>query len=68
MRWLGDMIAGMECIQNFRCSDCGTQWLVAKDATDAVVFSKIPPKSQKNYKKDTGLRIELLDHAPVQVK
>jgi hypothetical protein len=59
MRWMGDMVAGVHTVQNFKCSDCGIEWLVEKDKTDAVVFSKVPRGTQKNYRKDTGFRIEI---------
>ena len=63
MHWLGDMISGQHQVQNFRCSDCGVEWLVEKDSTDAVVFYRIPKNTKKNYKKDTGLRVEAHDKA-----
>ena len=66
MRWLGDMISGVHAVQNFRCKDCGTEWLVVKDETDVVAFTTIPKGSKKNYKRDTGLRIEAHSQKQIQ--
>lgn len=53
------MIAGQHVIQNFKCPDCGVEWLVEKDCTDSVTFIRVPRDFKKDYRQDTGFRIEI---------
>lgn len=57
--WLGDMVSGLHTIQNFRCQKCSQEWLVDKDKSDTMVFTKVSRLTKKNYLKDTGFKIEL---------
>jgi hypothetical protein len=59
MHWVGDMVSGIHTVQNFRCADCNIEWLVEKDKTDAVIFIRVPKNTKKNYRKDTGFRVEI---------
>lgn len=63
--WLGDMVAGVHTIQNFHCPQCRLEWLVEKDKTDLVIFKKVPKGTIKNYRKDTGCRMEVHEAPPV---